>query len=259
MKKDTNSKWVRADKRKGMIILERSGEDKLIHFIWKERSSSNKEIDLIIFPDDAVFKRVEECKTGRVYVLEFKTGNKVFFWMQEPEETNDEKNVEIINNNINSHSVSKNTSRSSKVSELVSNATSKIPSEKSSTQNSKMEKKSKLNLFDIVRASNVIPTGILNDEQIKNELQKYLPESEHNSVEDTLRSPQFEQTVEILDFALHQNKSAIFDLTASFGLQMPSSFKSSILETFLAAIQQNVDSKKNPDNQKMDIDPSSRL
>lgn len=39
--------------------------------------------DLIIFPDDCEFKRVNQCTTGRVYVLKFKAGSKkMFFWMQ---------------------------------------------------------------------------------------------------------------------------------------------------------------------------------
>lgn len=39
--------------------------------------------DLIIFPDDCEFKRVNQCTTGRVYVLKFKAGSKrLFFWMQ---------------------------------------------------------------------------------------------------------------------------------------------------------------------------------
>lgn len=39
--------------------------------------------DLIIFPDDCEFKRVNQSTTGRVYVLKFKAGSKrLFFWMQ---------------------------------------------------------------------------------------------------------------------------------------------------------------------------------
>eukprot|EP01121_Diplochlamys_sp_Union-15-3_P009795 TRINITY_DN2687_c0_g1_i1.p1 TRINITY_DN2687_c0_g1~~TRINITY_DN2687_c0_g1_i1.p1 ORF type:complete len:272 (+),score=63.84 TRINITY_DN2687_c0_g1_i1:228-1043(+) len=40
-------------------------------------------MDWIIFPDEAVFRKVEESK-GRVYLLEWKASDKkVFFWMQE--------------------------------------------------------------------------------------------------------------------------------------------------------------------------------
>lgn len=39
--------------------------------------------DLIIFPEDCEFKRVNQCTTGRVYVLKFKASTKrLFFWMQ---------------------------------------------------------------------------------------------------------------------------------------------------------------------------------
>merc|ERR1712088_1178053 len=33
------------------------GDDQLMHFKWKDRSSGNIEDDLIIFPDDAEFKK----------------------------------------------------------------------------------------------------------------------------------------------------------------------------------------------------------
>lgn len=39
--------------------------------------------DLIIFPDDCEFKHVPQCKTGRVYLLRFKSSSKkFFFWLQ---------------------------------------------------------------------------------------------------------------------------------------------------------------------------------
>ena len=47
--------------------------------------------DLIIFPGDAEFKRVPQCKTGRVFILKFKDSiRKYFYWMQEPSEEKDE-------------------------------------------------------------------------------------------------------------------------------------------------------------------------
>jgi len=93
-------KWVRADKRKGQIQL-RQSDDGLIHFIWKERSSGHKEHDLIIFPDDAKFRKVDESN-GRVYVLEWiNSSKKFFFWMQEPKDDNDETYCHDINKYIN--------------------------------------------------------------------------------------------------------------------------------------------------------------
>jgi hypothetical protein len=99
MNLDPNTKVVRADKRKGLVQLKQ--EDGLIHFVWKDRSTNQIETDLMIFQDEAVFRKVDESKT-RVYVLEFKSGNKkLFFWLQEPSDEKDEKNCTDINKFIN--------------------------------------------------------------------------------------------------------------------------------------------------------------
>jgi len=96
---DPNTKVVRADKRKGLVQLKQ--EDGLIHFVWKDRSTNQIETDLMIFQDEAVFRKVDEAK-ARVYVLEFKSGNKkLFFWIQEPSDEKDEKNCTDINKFIN--------------------------------------------------------------------------------------------------------------------------------------------------------------
>jgi len=99
MNMDPNTKTVRADKRKGLVQLKQ--EDGLIHFVWKDRSTNQIETDLMIFQDEAVFRKVDEAK-ARVYVLEFKSGNKkLFFWLQEPSDEKDEKNCADINKFIN--------------------------------------------------------------------------------------------------------------------------------------------------------------
>ncbi|KAI1289159.1 Proteasomal ubiquitin receptor ADRM1 [Halotydeus destructor] len=88
---------VQPIKKKGTVYLHQS-DDSLMHFCWKDRTSGQTDEDLILFPDDAEFKRVEQCKTGRVYVLKFKSSNKRhFYWMQEPKEEKDEEFCTKIN------------------------------------------------------------------------------------------------------------------------------------------------------------------
>ncbi|KAM6982135.1 proteasomal ubiquitin receptor ADRM1 isoform 1-T1 [Tautogolabrus adspersus] len=92
---------VTPDKRKGTVYIQQS-DDSLIHFCWKDRTSGNVDDDLIIFPDDCEFKRVNQCTTGRVYVLKFKAGSKrLFFWMQEPKTDKDEENCRKVNEFLN--------------------------------------------------------------------------------------------------------------------------------------------------------------
>eukprot|EP01087_Luapelamoeba_hula_P013755 TRINITY_DN395_c0_g3_i1.p1 TRINITY_DN395_c0_g3~~TRINITY_DN395_c0_g3_i1.p1 ORF type:complete len:394 (-),score=133.63 TRINITY_DN395_c0_g3_i1:69-1250(-) len=95
-------KQVVPDKRKGLVQLIQSPDDGLIHFLWKDRTTQQVETDLIIFPEDASLRRIKQCTTGRVYLLEWKTSDRrMFFWMQEPSDEKDEENCTKINQNIN--------------------------------------------------------------------------------------------------------------------------------------------------------------
>lgn len=92
---------VHPDKRKGTVYVHQS-EDSLMHFCWKDRTSGSVEDDLIIFPEDAEFKKVTQCTTGRVYVLKFKSSSRrCFYWMQEPKEDKDEELVRKVNEYLN--------------------------------------------------------------------------------------------------------------------------------------------------------------
>lgn len=59
-----------------------------MHFCWKDRGNGEVVDDLIIFPDDVMFKHIPPTKISaarcdRIYVLKFKASSrKFFFWMQ---------------------------------------------------------------------------------------------------------------------------------------------------------------------------------
>ncbi|XP_013134966.1 PREDICTED: proteasomal ubiquitin receptor ADRM1 isoform X2 [Papilio polytes] len=94
-------RMVHPDKRKGLLYVYQ-GEDSLMHFCWKDRTTGEVEDDLLIFPDDCEFVRVSECTTGRVYVLKFKSfSKKYFFWMQEPKSEKDDDYCRRINEALN--------------------------------------------------------------------------------------------------------------------------------------------------------------
>jgi len=101
MHKDINSKMVRPDKRKGLVQLKLSSADNIIHFVWKDRTTGTTVLDLMLFPEEATFRKVIESK-ARVFVLEFKTSDKKhFFCMQEPKDDKDSQFCENINKYIN--------------------------------------------------------------------------------------------------------------------------------------------------------------
>jgi len=94
-------KMVQPDKRKGLVYVYQS-EDSLMHFCWKDRTTGIVEDDLMIFPDDVEIKRVNQCTTGRVYLMKFKSSNKkLFFWMQETDKEKDEKLWKKVNDSLN--------------------------------------------------------------------------------------------------------------------------------------------------------------
>ncbi|OSD07188.1 adhesion regulating molecule [Trametes coccinea BRFM310] len=92
-----NTNFVDADPTKGAILLQ-NGEDGLLHFIWKNRSTNEIEEDLILFPGDATFAKVEQSSWGRTYVLKFSSSNqRHFFWMQDADSSRDEEFVGNVN------------------------------------------------------------------------------------------------------------------------------------------------------------------
>uniref|UniRef100_A0A182QCF4 Proteasomal ubiquitin receptor ADRM1 homolog n=1 Tax=Anopheles farauti TaxID=69004 RepID=A0A182QCF4_9DIPT len=95
------NKMVHPDNRKGLVYVYQA-EDGLIHFCWKDRTSGNIEDDLILFPDDCEFKKIDYVKNGRVFVLKFKSSSRrLFFWMQEPKTDRDDEWCRRINEVIN--------------------------------------------------------------------------------------------------------------------------------------------------------------
>ncbi|XP_037947795.1 proteasomal ubiquitin receptor ADRM1 homolog isoform X1 [Teleopsis dalmanni] len=102
-------KMVHPDTRKGLVYMSQ-GDDGLMHFCWKDRTTGKVEDDLIVFPDDFEYKRVDACKTGRVYVLKFKTSSRrLFFWIQEPKTDKDDDNCRRVNELLNNPPVAQRT------------------------------------------------------------------------------------------------------------------------------------------------------
>ncbi|CAH8430827.1 unnamed protein product [Dicrocoelium dendriticum] len=93
--------WVHADPRKGWVYVYQSSDGKL-HFCWIDRKTCLVEDNFVIGTQQAEFKRVPHCTTGRVYLLQFKNSKRFFIWMQEPNGKNDANICSRINSFINS-------------------------------------------------------------------------------------------------------------------------------------------------------------
>ncbi|KAK9370722.1 proteasome complex subunit Rpn13 ubiquitin receptor-domain-containing protein [Lipomyces kononenkoae] len=86
------SKHVKPLPQKGKITVSRSTDEDapLLSFVWEPRGSSKNDPsverdELMIFPGEAEWLPVSQCKTGRVYVLKFNSSSqRSFFWMQDP-------------------------------------------------------------------------------------------------------------------------------------------------------------------------------
>ncbi|XP_078154438.1 regulatory particle non-ATPase 13 isoform X4 [Carex rostrata] len=91
---------VVADTRKGLVRIGR-GEEGLVHLQWLDRSQNIVEDDQIVFPDEAVFEKVNQS-SGRVYILKFSSDSrKFFFWMQEPSTEGDLAICNSVNSCLN--------------------------------------------------------------------------------------------------------------------------------------------------------------
>ncbi|KAG6866298.1 hypothetical protein C0991_006394 [Blastosporella zonata] len=91
------SNFVDARLEKGAVILS-NGDDGLLHFMWKNRTTGNIEEDLILFPSDASFVKVPQAGPGRVYVLKFSSSDqRHFFWMQDASSARDDEFVANTN------------------------------------------------------------------------------------------------------------------------------------------------------------------
>lgn len=83
------------DLRQGVLRVV-AGADELTHFTWGARDSSEPEIDVIVFPEEA---KLQPMPAPRCYALKFEgqTGRNLFFWVQEGEAEGDARRVSAVN------------------------------------------------------------------------------------------------------------------------------------------------------------------
>ncbi|SCP06271.1 26S proteasome regulatory subunit RPN13, putative [Plasmodium ovale] len=90
---------VKPDKRKGKLVLYKIC-DNLYNFQWINREN-NKVEDNLILTKSISLEKVDQCKTGRVYLLRNKLRGEVsFYWMQDYDDSKDEVFVKKFNSII---------------------------------------------------------------------------------------------------------------------------------------------------------------
>jgi len=265
---------VKPDTRKGLIYLNQSPEDSLMHFYWKDRSTNKVEEDLIIFPFEAEFSKVKQSK-DRVYILKFQSSSqKLFFWMQEPKADKDEelcKKVNDIINNVQSddksdvmdynqqllNALSESYQQSKEDASDADNTNEAGSSGKKKQQttqfsedqlkelgeilaNIQVPETNDANLQDILTPEVVSP--LLQDREVCNALFPHLPDNaplDSQSIEEVLRSPQFIHSINSLTYALRSG--ALGPLMAELGLDSSISTSEGAVVAFLRAIQKKQD------------------
>ncbi|KAK7369830.1 hypothetical protein VNO80_11875 [Phaseolus coccineus] len=261
-------KKVVPDTRKGLVRIARA-EEGLVHFQWLDRTQNVVEDDQIIFPNEAVFEKVNQT-SGRVYILKFNSDDrKFFFWMQESNADGDLQLCSSVNDYINrplelgeeepegslplqvSEDMAEDdiTSRAANlgIPNLRVEATSDAPSagrvrledlqrilSDIGPADSIIDPDGGLGLGDILKPDLIMP--LMETLPLEQRLAPYLPEGKSSPEEilELLQSPPFRQQVDSFTYVLRTGQ---IDLS-QFGID-PSKYKFTVL-SFLEALEDSV-------------------
>ncbi|XP_058113482.1 26S proteasome regulatory subunit RPN13 isoform X2 [Magnolia sinica] len=269
----TEGTRVIPDNRKGLVRIGR-GEEGLVHFQWLDRNQNVVEDDQIVFPDEAVFEKVNQS-SGRVYILKFSTDTRrFFFWMQEPRSDGDSQICSSVNYYINRplelvgeeepeasvplqmSEMSEDTAEdeiSSRAGNLVGpNLASELSNEVTSSSgpvqladlqrilsnigpaDAVLDQDGGLGLGDILKPDLLSP--LIETLPLEQRLASYLPEGPWtpDDLMELLQSPPFRQQVESFNYVLRTGQ---IDLS-QFGID-PSKYKFTVL-SFLEALEDSV-------------------
>lgn len=279
-------KRVVPDTRKGLIRIAR-GEEGLVHFQWLDRTQNAIEDDQIIFPDEAVFEKVNQA-SGRVYILKFNTDDrKFFFWMQELKAEDDSQLCCAVNNFINQplelgvdepdaseplqasedmveddiSSRAGNLTLTNLGAEAISDVTSSSGPVKledlqrilSSIGPAEVagEPDGGLGLDDILKPDLIMP--LIETLSLEERLASYLPEGQWTPEDllELLQSPPFRQQVDSFTYVLRTGQ---IDLS-QFGID-PSKYKFTVL-SFLEALEDSVSKTSGETQDEKDVRPQS--
>ncbi|KAH7102274.1 adhesion regulating molecule [Auriculariales sp. MPI-PUGE-AT-0066] len=92
-----NTSWVDPQPEKGVIIVQPTDEG-LIQWQWASRTTNEVHEDLLIFPTDTNFEKVDQSREGHVFSLSFASSDqRHFYWFQDSTEARYSTYVSNIN------------------------------------------------------------------------------------------------------------------------------------------------------------------
>ncbi|KAL1920816.1 uncharacterized protein VTP21DRAFT_11451 [Calcarisporiella thermophila] len=236
-----DGRMLRPDTRKGLVYLYK--EQGTLRFCWKDRRSNQVEENLIIPPNNqAIFERIENCTTGRVYMLYILSSRqRYFYWMQDANPEHDSEIVaritELLEEEIDAETGEAMTVDSNIEAEQEGNP---------STNNLSQTLSQILSGIRVpqrrrdIRLSHVLEPSVVRqlawDEDAHKALSQHIPASlgqTPEDVEEVLQSAQFAQAVKTLDAALRSG--GLIPLAAEMGLPLEAA---SSVESFLIALNE---------------------
>lgn len=250
---DYNGTQIKPDARKGKVSLLTSNDDGMMHFQWTDRTKNEVVTDLLVI-EDLYLERIEKDNqgnkvNGRVYVARFTSNSKkLFFWMQEPDESKDEPNVKKFNTTIGATIPDKNSRPGTAAAGVPGAAAPAAPGAApaagaagapvipgqapvdpqlqailnqfiASQQGGGAAQRAPVLLKDVLTAD-VLQT-LLTDEAAVEELTGLLPEGQktREDLEEVLVSPQLQQSMGPLTQAVHSDQLPILFATLSLNPQ----------------------------------------
>ncbi|XLS86289.1 hypothetical protein HN51_036455 [Arachis hypogaea] len=275
-------KRVVPDARKGLVRIAR-GEEGLVHFQWLDRTQNVVEDDQIIFPNEAIFEKVNQA-SGRIYILKFNGDDrKFFFWMQEPNADGDSQLCSSVNDYLNTPieflgeeeadgSLPLQVSEDMIEDDISSRAANLVVPNLGMEATSDVTSSGPVKLADLQRIlSNIGPAGIqaymkerclglgdilkpdlimplMDTISLEQRLAPYLPEGKWSpeDILELLQSPPFRQQVDSFTYVL---KTGQIDLT-QFGIN-PSKYKFTVL-SFLEALEDSVSESSEAEESRQD-------
>jgi len=225
-KMEWDGRMVTADKKKGKIILYTSEDEQLTHLQWYDREKKETSMDLIVI-SDAYLERIEKCKTGRVYILRFTSSDKkLFFWMQEPDESGDAEIVRKFNEAVGATIPDKKSGGAAAPAAAAGGAAAGgdvDPALRAVLQQFLQNQPAQgaaraapLPLSAVLTPE--ICTSLMADDEAVAEMMTLLPEghASQEGVREALTSPQLQQSLRGLTQAIHSDQLPV--LLASLGL-----------------------------------------